>query len=151
MYATAWEPHFPESSFVGNIRGYAWIGSVMYGVAIVPTIVLLIGIVLAIGLSRRNVIVALSLALLLSNLAIVIAAGVRYDVWACFQSRLCLQSLAPAIVLFGVGYAAIARFTAARWLVYVTTILTLGCSLLYFIVEVGLTYGLLEGGAQIVP
>ncbi|MBC8107318.1 MAG: hypothetical protein H7Z14_12065, partial [Anaerolineae bacterium] len=146
-----WYPHFPDSSFRGNIQGYAWLGSAIYAVAIVPTMVLLIGIARAIGSFMRNPIVTLAAALLLSNLAIVIAAGVRYDVWACFQSRLCFQSLAPAIVLFGVGMQTISRVKIARWIVYVTSAATIACSLLYFVIEVALTYGMLPRGPELLP
>jgi hypothetical protein len=150
MYATLWYPHFPDSSFRGNITGYAWLGSAIYTVAIVPTIVLLIGIGRAL-VRPRQALVALAAALLLSNLAIVIVAGVRYDVWACFQSRLCFQSLVPAIVLFGAGLRALGRIAIARWIVYVTSAATMACSLLYFFIEVALTYGLLPAGPQLKP
>jgi hypothetical protein len=151
MYATLWYPHFPDSSFRGNVFGYAWVGSAIYSVAIVPTIVLLIGVWRAIAKVGRDPIVALATALLLSNLAIVIAAGVRYNVWACFQSRLCFQSIVPAIVLLGVGMHIVERAKWSRWLVYAMSAATIACSLLYFAIEIGLTYGILQRGQQVMP
>ena len=161
MYATFWYPHFPDSSFRGNVFGYQWIGSAIYAVAIVPTIAFLFGVFRSIRTAARwirsreidpgSAIVALSAALVVSNLAIVIAAGVRFDVWACFQSRLCFQSLAPAIVLFGIGAEWFLQNRWTRIILYAATGATIACAVLYFTVEIGLTYGWLARGTEVLP
>ena len=34
---------------------------------------------------------------------VVVAAGIRYDNWSCFQSRLCFQSMVPILLCFTWG------------------------------------------------
>jgi hypothetical protein len=161
LYGTFWYAHIPESSFLANIWGYAWVGSLIYSFAIVPTLIFLIGVGQSFvalarfaraAVDRRSAIVAASLLMLLSNLAIVIAAGVRYDVWTCFQSRLCFPSMFSAMVLFGCGAELLP--VRARWLrfaIYALCWATVACCLLYFAVEIPFARGWLPRGAAVKP
>lgn len=170
MYGTFWYSHIPDSSFRANIGGYAWVGSLIYSVAIVPTLIFLIGVGrAAIVLTQflrskaetrladhRSTLVVGSLLMLVANLAIVIAAGVKYDVWACFQSRLCFQSMFPAMMLFGYGADVLparagARSRALRGAIWMICWATVGCCLLYFAVEIAFARGLLPAGAEVTP
>jgi len=55
---------------------------------------------------------AASLALLISNLAIVVAAGIRYDATSCFQGRLLFPSMACILVILARAFCSL---EGARW------------------------------------
>lgn len=160
FYGTFWYAHIPESSYVASVFGYAWVGSILYAVAIVPTIVFLMGVwkgvtrVVTIGRSRvqpTDLVRAGATLLLLSNLAVVIAAGIKYDAWSNFQSRLCFQSMLPALVLFGAGMGMIPR---KKWLqssVIAICWATVAAGLLYFAMEVPFSRGWLPRGPALTP
>jgi hypothetical protein len=159
LYGTFWYPHVPgESSFDGNVSGYAWVGSAIYALAIIPTLIFFIGMVRATVITCAQVFdrdppssglpAATALVLLLANLAVVIAAGVKYDVWSCFQSRLCFPGLAAGLVLFSLGMEKIACFRWAHRVANVVCWLAVAAALLYFCIEIPLSYGLLPRTAS---
>ena len=163
MYATLWYPHIPSSSFGGNWHGYQWVGSILYAVAIIPTLILIVGFALGLGMTLRllehparwsvaappALAVAASILMLLSNLFVVLAAGLKFDVWSCFQSRLCFQSMVPAIVLFGLGMEAMPKSGSAHRMIHAICWTTAACCVLYFVVEISLTCGLLTPGPEL--
>jgi hypothetical protein len=165
FYGTFWYPHIPESSYRGNVWGYAWVGSLIYTFAVVPTLIFLAGLARAtVAISRfvrsplvesaegrHQAMLAASLLLLVSNLAVVVAAGVKYDAWSCFQSRLCFQSMVPAMVLFGCGAELIPRAKAARRAIYAICWATVACCVLYFIVEIAFALDWLPRGREVIP
>ncbi len=165
MYGTFWYPHIPDSTFRASVRGYDWVGSVIYAVAIVPTLVFLIGLLTPLPRTRGRgwvrgllvsrqegkdpsprlspeyggeKLVAWSAAslLLFSNLAVVLAAGIKFDAWSCFQSRLCFQSLGPAMLLFAIGMKRLWRWRLTRMIATATCIATLLACVLYFVIEI---------------
>jgi hypothetical protein len=157
MYATFWYTHIPNSSYFGSWHGYGWVGSVIYAMATVPTIVFFAGGFRAIRTvftagewTNRRLIVLASLLLLLSNLLVVLAAGVKYEVWSCFQSRLCFQSMVPMVVLFGMGYELLERLPRwARAAIAVICWMLVACFVLYFAIEIVLHCGLLPVGEEV--
>lgn len=155
MYATFWYPHIPDSSFVASIHGYSWTGSTIYACAVVPTLIFIYGFIrgcIAGAIKPIENRIALAAGLLLvSNLAVVLAAGFRYDVWWCFQSRLCFQSILPAMVFFGIGADALPKSPLLRQIIYAICWLTVGCCLLYFAVEIAYARGLLPAGTPLQP
>jgi hypothetical protein len=162
FYATLWYPHVPESSFQGNVRGYQWVGSILYATAIVATVIFLIGCAGGIvtawrammpraGIESRQLVMLLAALLLGSNFVVVMAAGIKYDAYSCFQSRLCFQSIVPGLMFFGTGTKV---FKGPEWITKVVRALcwlTIVTCLLYFVVEIALTYGLLVNGPELGP
>jgi len=163
MYATLWYPHIPSSSFGGNWHGYQWVGSILYAVAIIPTLILIVGVARGIGATLHllgnpakwsaaappALAVVASILMLLSNLFVVLAAGLKFDVWSCFQSRLCFQSMVPAIVLFGLGMEAMPESGWARGIIHATCWTTAACCVLYFVVEISLACEVLAYGPEL--
>lgn len=160
MYGTFWYPHIPDSSYHGNIVGYAWVGSIIYAVAVVPTLIFLIGVARGLSLTiaairkaatERATIAAAAMLLLFSNLMVVFGAGIKYDAWSCFQSRLCFQSMAPALMLFGLGAELLPRSQWLRRTIQAICWITVVFCVVYFVVEIGLYAGLLAPGEQVQP
>lgn len=146
LYGTFWYPYIPEPSYPGNLVGYEGVGSLTYAVAVVPTLAFVLGVAVAARQARRDVAALAALALLGANLAVVLAAGVRYDNWSSFHARLLFASAGPIAVLFGIGLAALARWPALGRTVRVASWATVACGLLYVAVEVLLRAGMIEQG-----
>ena len=96
LYATFWHPYAPVSNFRGTFDHQPWLARATYVAAVPITLLLLVG--LAIAVRRRP----LAVALLAANAAVVVAAGLRYDAWSCFNARLILPAMAT--IAFGLGY-----------------------------------------------
>ena len=152
LYATTWYSYIRDSNF-GRIRrtGWKWVASLLCLAGIVPTALGLIGLGRAlrgmgdvaqlralpeprfIALGQRTT----ATVLLLATLGIVVWAGVKYDVWTCFQGRLLFPVLFSGLLLLASGFDAMVawRAGARRWL---------SCALLtsyafwgiYYVVEV---------------
>lgn len=101
LYATFWHPYIPVSNFRYVFEAAPMIGRLTYLFAIVPTLLILIGL-------RKNRLLTL---ILIANVAVVIAAGVKYDAWSCFQSRLFFSAFATIALAFGWGIETV----LARW------------------------------------
>jgi hypothetical protein len=157
LYATLWYPHIPNSSYIGNWHGYEWVGSMIYAAAIVPTLLFVIGLGQGVSLlfrqmrSPRTIALASGSMMLLANLALVVAVGLKYDVWSCFQSRLCFQSMLPGLALFGLGADGLRRFRIAGIVASAICWIAIACFLLYFCVEIALVYQLLPLGPELQP
>ncbi|MDP9190988.1 MAG: glycosyltransferase family 39 protein [Acidobacteriota bacterium] len=107
LYATFWHPYVPVSNFRGTWEKVPVIAQATYLLAIPATLMIVAGWLAA----ARRPLVWIPLAFFAANLAIVIAAGVKYDAWSCFQSRLLFPSF-PAIAF---GYAWGIETTDRRW------------------------------------
>ena len=77
-------------------------------------------------------------ALLLATLGIVIWAGVRYDVFPCFQGRLLFPALVSGLLLLAAGFDGVVlwRPAARRWTNRVL-VASYAVFVGYFIAEVG--------------
>lgn len=154
MYATLWYPYIPESNFFGSQVGYGWVGSLIYGLAVVPTILCLGGIGQTLGTALSAGAAGVSHArstdarpcdsLALASLlvagcmtAAVIGLGVRYDVQTCFQSRLLFPCLAAMLVMLDRGLTATRRLSGR---LHSAAVVALGCLcavfLLFFVIEI---------------
>jgi len=126
LYATTWYPYLRDSNL--------WLSSrtalerallrILVLVGIVPTALALIGLGRAIGglgdLTRLRALpeeryVALgrrvtALSLLVATLGIVVSAGIRYDVWSCFQGRLLFPVLFAELLLVANGLDGVAAW-----------------------------------------
>jgi hypothetical protein len=135
LYATLWHPYVPVSNFRGTWARTPVVAQATYVLAIPATLLILIGWIVA----ARRPRVWIPLAFFASNMAIVLAAGVKYDAWSNFQSRL----LFPAFAAIALGYAwgiewsgrkspALARFIDVACIALYAAFLT------YFAIEIGI-------------
>lgn len=103
------------------------------------------------GPDQRSLISGGATLLLLSNLAVVIGAGIKYDAWSCFQSRLCFQSMMPVLMLFGAGVEILPSKKWLQWPIFAVCWLTVACGVLYFAIEVPLSMNYLPRGPEVLP
>ncbi len=109
LYGTLWYPHIPDSGFLGYTTRLRYLGSAIYVVALIPTALMAVGVVRVMGSigkvvgrhggpdgqwDTRALFDGFGVLTLLSCLALVVAAGLHYDVWTVFQARLVF----PAVV-----------------------------------------------------
>jgi hypothetical protein len=79
---------------------------------------------------------AVAVALFAADAAIVLAAGVKFDAWSCFQGRLLFPAAIGALLLIAWGYGALAaRSTAVRRSLDASLLAGYLVFLLYFTVE----------------
>lgn len=133
LYATLWHPYTPVSNFRGTWSSAQVIARATYLLAIPATLLIIGGWIAGVRRPRAWI----PLIFLASNLAIVLAAGVKYDAWSNFQSRL----LFPAFAAIALGYAwgiewcgrkspALARFVDVACMALYAAFLT------YFAIEI---------------
>jgi hypothetical protein len=104
LYASFWHVYDPVSNFRWTAAHATWLARSVYILAVVPTMLLLLGLR---AVYRR---MPIALAMLALNLAIVMAAGIRYDAWSCFQSRLLFPCFAAIALAFAFGIARVGRW-----------------------------------------
>jgi len=114
FYATFWYKFCePLNGFeLGSRTSFKYIGSVIYIIGLLPSILILLGALLkSISVfqfagrlkssSRESFTKGLEeaawLSILFMSILLVIIAGCKYNVWVCFQSRLFLQAFFPII------------------------------------------------------
>ncbi|HTK48762.1 MAG TPA: glycosyltransferase family 39 protein [Gemmatimonadaceae bacterium] len=133
LYATTWWSYIRDSNFTRTRQpGWRIVASLLCLAGIVPTGLGVIGLA-RLGARWRDVANVPSLAereyvelgrritaagTLVATLGIVIAAGVKYDVWSCFQGRLLFPAILGALLLFAAGFdGVVLRWPAStRWL-----------------------------------
>jgi len=133
LYATTWYSYIRDSNLAKIRRtGWKWVASLLCLAGILPTALGLIGLGCALrGVSDVAELRTLSeprfvalgqrttaTALLVATLGIVVWAGVKYDVWTCFQGRLLFPVLFSGLLLLAGGFDAVVawRSGARRWL-----------------------------------
>ena len=133
MYATTWYPYIRDSNFRLSARGGGvWLARLLCLAGVLPTVLGLIGLgrvlggVGAIAHLRQlpeEEYVALgqrvtATALLLATLGIVVWAGVKYDVFTCFQGRLLFPALFGGLLLLAEGFDGVVtwREGTRRWM-----------------------------------
>jgi dolichyl-phosphate-mannose-protein mannosyltransferase len=124
LYSTFWYSYIPESNFQALRTRARGLARLTAGAALLPTLLMIAGALAASARCLRSLRLpsklpeevfvartreALAVLLFLSNLAIVVAAGVKYDAWSCFQGRLLFPSLAAILLFLGWGLDAILR------------------------------------------
>ncbi len=153
MYASAWYPYVGHSFVLTPaFNNFQWVPKMLYILGIVPTLIYLIGFVtggvwslreirrptMDAALSQRRLLAMASLLMVIPNVVVVLAAGVKYDVWSCFQSRLCMQSTMPIIMLFALGYDILPRQRMIRGILHTLCWAAVGACLLYFMIGFGM-------------
>lgn len=118
MYATFWYKFADlENDFdLGVKTRFKYIGSLIYLVAIIPSVLIFIGFFVLIGSAFRFLTYFKSavhfkenierlnwLGLFVMSFALVIAAGYKYDAWSCFHGRLFSQAFFSILVMLYIG------------------------------------------------
>jgi hypothetical protein len=124
LYSTFWYSYIPESNYQALRTDSRILARLTAGAALLPTLLMIAGALAASARCLRSLRLpsklpeevfvartreALAVLLFLSNLAIVVAAGVKFDAWSCFQGRLLFPSLAAILLFLGWGLEAILR------------------------------------------
>lgn len=148
LYGTLWYQYIHESNLEGNLTRFRYFGSFLYILAVVPTALMILGAMKFLGeafscLKRKDwkesfLSQALSISLFLSTLAMIVAVGLKTDVWSCFQARIFFPAIWGMIVLFATGLEAIEnKPTLFRIITLLLTILYVSF-VLYFLIELAL-------------
>jgi 4-amino-4-deoxy-L-arabinose transferase-like glycosyltransferase len=117
LYGTFWYQYIWESNFIGNSNIFKYIGSLIYILAINPTIIILAGLLmmgrnafklfgyerLSTGEFYRFCLEAFALFLLVANISFIFYAGIKYDAWIFFQSRYFFLSFFAVVLAFNAG------------------------------------------------
>ena len=133
LYATTWYSYIRDSNFrLSRRTGAGWLARLLCLAGVVPTALGLIGLGRVLGglgdVTRLRALpearyVAFgqritATTLLLATLGIVIWAGVRYDVFTCFQGRLLFPTIFSGLLLMTEGFDGVVGWRAAtrRWM-----------------------------------
>ena len=155
IYGSFWYSLIPESTFHSNlVPPFNRLGSMIYLVALCPTILMLVGATrMGMAVIRfcswatpepgaytrdRFVYERNLLLILLLNFFLIFAAGWRYDVWSIFQGRLLFPSYFALLLAFNAGmeWAASSRLRINVVRCLMTTLIAL--FLAYLMVDVWL-------------
>ncbi len=151
LYGTFWYQHIPESNFFGSSSApFYYFGSVIYVLALAPSLVFVFGLfllakrlprfVIACDLShqqdQRLLVGFVAVLFLLGNLALIVAVTLKYHVWTLMQGRLLFPSFCGLLVPFGVGVDALADKGAASMALKVAMVALVACFCLYFASEI---------------
>ena len=134
LYGTLWYQYiYYESSFTGPRTSLKYIGSLIYLLGVIPTLLMLAGLFRIPAQIRsmvhaqpdssdfhRTALGVLSVLLLGSTFCLVIYGGLKYDVWSFFQARCLFPAIYGFIVLMDLGWASALRLSPAisrylRW------------------------------------
>jgi 4-amino-4-deoxy-L-arabinose transferase-like glycosyltransferase len=152
MYATTWYSYLRESNFrLSRRTGGGWLARLLCLAGVVPTALALIGFGRVMGslrdLRRLRVLPEASyvafgqritaIVLFLATVAIVLWAGVKYDVFTCFQGRLLFPVFFSALLLMTEGFDGVVAWRPGtrRWIdaaLVASYVVYVG----YFVVEV---------------
>jgi hypothetical protein len=150
LYGTFWYQHISESNFLGSGSApYYYLGSVIYVLALAPSLVFVFGLLLlAKQLPRlisgdlsqpedQRLLVGFAAVLfLLGNLALILVVALKYHVWTLMQGRLLFPSFCGLLVPFGAGTAALGDKGVASTVLKVAMVALVACFFLYFASEI---------------
>ncbi len=152
LYGTFWYQLIPESNFKGDEhKPYSYLGSVIYLVALVPTVVFNLGLLRLLrrltsfvkGFDRmkqddsRSLGVYVALSMLAANAAVIIAAVAHYHVWSLMQGRYLFPSLAGVLAIFAVGAEMLDKTRYGSVILKSSMIVLMALFGLYFSSEIG--------------
>jgi 4-amino-4-deoxy-L-arabinose transferase-like glycosyltransferase len=153
FYATFWYKFMePFNGFeLGTYTSFKYVGSALYIVGLVPTLLLIVGGIrkgfsslrflfrfwkLSSPVFTKRLEEAAWVAILVLSILLVIIAGLKYNVWACFQSRLFMQSIFPLIWLLYVGLVTVRKASQALFMVGSVSMLLISVLyLVYYLTE----------------
>lgn len=148
LYSTFWYKFADlENDFdMGTKTRFRYIGSLIYLVGIIPTLIIFIGLVLFTRqtlqfLSRLRSLTEAEfkensekstwLGLLIMSVSLMLIAGFKYDAWSCFQGRLFLQSFFSILAMLYTGLTYLQ--TRSAFLFKIGLYGTIGLAFLYSI------------------
>jgi len=151
LYGTFWYQYIPESNFKGNRSPLKYLGSFIYIVAVVPTLIFFVGFLRVIYsghklLSYRRLskiyfnkllYEIILVGLLMMNILMVVSVGVKYDVTSVFQSRSFFPSFGGIIIIFSSGLNLLKRYKKIKPLIFGSLNCLFILFLVYFITEIG--------------
>jgi hypothetical protein len=152
MYATTWYSYLRDSNFRLTRRtGGGWLARLLCLAGVVPTMLALIGLGRVIGslrdLPRLRVLPEASYVafgqritatvLFLATVGVVLSAGVKYNVFTCFQGRLLVPAFFSALLLMTEGFDGVMAWRPGtrRW-IDVPLVASYVVFVEYFVVEV---------------
>jgi 4-amino-4-deoxy-L-arabinose transferase-like glycosyltransferase len=158
LYATTWYAYIGEANFRKNRQPrFRPLARLLVLAGIIPTLLGFVGFGRAVGswkafarlreLSEADYLTlgkrATAVLLYCSTVAIVIAAGIRYDVWSCFQGRLIFPAIFGMVLMIAAGYEGVtAAWPRTRQWLNAAFIGAYGTFGLYYALEVA---GVLRG------
>lgn len=148
FYATFWYKFCePLNGFeLGSRTSFKYIGSVIYIVGLIPSVLILLGAFLKLvsvfkfigklksaekASFEKGLEEAAWLGILVLSILLVIIAGVKYNVWVCFQSRLFLQAFFPIVWILYAGLNFIREKSPLAFNLSILSMLSI--SVLYFV------------------
>ncbi|MCM3901539.1 MAG: glycosyltransferase family 39 protein, partial [Pyrinomonadaceae bacterium] len=127
FYATFWPSYISGESNFDTARLYTRLSRTIYLAGLLPTLLAILGVGTCLWRNRSLELLTLShdvfaqrvkekvvLLLFVFNLALVITAGLKIDVWSCFHARYLFPSFLAILLFLGWGLEAIVRWRA--WL-----------------------------------
>jgi len=152
LYGSFWYQYIFESNLMGNKTVFQYFGSVIYCLALVPTLVFFVGVY---ALFKKSVAAVrnrklensfiqrlFSVLVFFATLSLIIYIGIRTDVWSCFQSRLAFPAFWGVVVLFSSGLEIIEWRQKMASVVYWLFNVLFVCFVLYFVIELLIIVGL---------
>lgn len=148
FYATFWYKFMePFNGFeLGTYTSFKYIGSALYVAGLIPTLLIILGGVKKVSsafgfvfnfkrlsppIFAKRLEEAAWVAILVLSVLLVVVAGLKYNIWACFQSRLFMQSVFPIIWMLYVGLITTRKLSQGLFLVGIASMLVV--SLLYVV------------------
>lgn len=152
IYGSFWYALVPESTFLSNlIPPFNRLGSLIHLVALIPTVLMLIGAGRAgmtlfrlcsespeekhSAVETRTVYEGVCLIILLLNLLLILFVGWRSDVWSVFQGRLLFPSYCAALLVLNGGMERVTGSTLLNSIVQSSLSVLMGLFLAYFLIE----------------
>lgn len=129
LYATTWYSYIPESNLTAT-RAHPWLARLLLFAGAVPTLLVAYGLV---TVRRRPPELAL-VGLLGMTLALVLSAGLKYQVWSCFQGRLLFPAMLSIVCALAWGFGALRR--DLRRLAGISLLVLHGAFSLYYAIEI---------------
>lgn len=159
FYSQFWYLYYPfDNNFKGCFTNLKYIGSALYVIGVIPTLLFLAGYLGSLfrapvvwsgrKTEDRNVILFFSALLCSFNLTLVMLAGLKYDVWSCYQSRLFYAAFPGMLVLLDEGIRRCFRDKIPKTIVLVFGVLFV-LLLSYFASEIVLILVNDHGGAAL--
>ena len=152
FYGSFWYQFIPESNFRGNMTRCRALGSAIYLAALPVSLLMLAGAVRILTSVRHpsgamtaddgelpaSTFRLAAVLLTVANVALLLAAGLRYDIWTIFQSRSFFASMAGLTVMLDAGYGLVAsgRFPRLHAWIVASLLLLLVLTASYFVSEI---------------
>lgn len=148
FYATFWYKFMePFNGFeLGASTSFKYMGSAIYVVGLLPSVIIVLAFLqkMYAGVRflwhfqkmptpqfKKRLEDAAWMAILLLSILLVITAGLKYNIWVCFQSRLFLQAFFPILWLLYFGLKTMKRISIRLYVVGAASLVVV--SLLYLI------------------